>query len=120
MGNLSKNFSRYEFECRDKCGFSTVDTELLDVLQALRTHFKVGVFISSGCRCLKYNTRIKGAEHSKHMWGQAADIQVTNVKPKKVADYLEKTYPGKYGVGRYKNFTHVDVRPIRMARWGHN
>lgn len=120
MGDLSANFSRYEFACKDKCGFDTVDIELLMVLQDLRDHFKTGVFLSSGCRCLKYNTAIRGASKSKHMHGMAADVQITNIRPKQVADYLEDKYPEYYGIGRYKSFTHIDVRSKKPARWGHN
>ena len=29
------------------------------------------------------------------------------------------TNPGKYGVGRYQSFTHLDVRRNK-ARWGNN
>lgn len=119
MGNLSENFSRYEFACNCGCGFNTVDAELLPVTQDVRDHFGVSVFISSGCRCLSYNKAIGGAKRSRHMWGQANDIQVSGVKPRKVADYLEKKYPGKFGIGRYKTFTHVDIR-ANPARWGNN
>lgn len=118
-GDLSKNFSRYEFACNCHCGFDTVDTELLPVVQGVRNHFNKATFVTSGCRCLKYNKLVGGAKHSKHMWGQAADLQVSGASPKEVADYLDKTYPDKFGIGRYRNFTHVDVRKTR-TRWGQN
>ena len=119
MGDLSKNFSRAEFSCRDKCGFDTVDVETLGVLQDLRDHFGVGVSVTSGCRCRAYNKRIGGAKKSKHVEGRAADIQMS-ISPKRVADYLEAKYKGKYGIGRYKTFTHIDTRSGGAARWGHN
>lgn len=119
MGNLSKDFSRYEFACNCGCGFDTVDVELIPVVQDLRDHFNKPISITSGCRCVKYNKRVGGAKHSKHMISRAADIQVHATKPKEVADYLEKKYPGKFGIGRYRTFTHVDTR-AGMARWGRN
>ena len=53
------------------------------------------------------------------MNGNAADIAVKGINPKGVADYLESKYPDKYGLGRYKSFTHIDVRKNR-SRWGAN
>lgn len=120
MGDLSQDFSRYEFTCRCGCGFNTVDAELLGVLQPLRDNFNDIVHISSGCRCLTYNTQIGGASKSFHMWGQAGDIKVGGASPKQVADYLERMYKGWYGIGRYSTFTHVDVRSGKPARWGRN
>lgn len=119
MGDLSKDFWRYEFACKDRCGFSTVDVELIPILQDLRDFFDTGVFISSGCRCEKYNRSVGGAKRSKHKEGRAADIQVSHVTPKAVADYLDSKYPDKYGLGRYRTFTHIDTRSGK-ARWGNN
>lgn len=128
-GDISQNFSRHEFACHDYCGFDTADTDLIWVLEDLREYFnekysnrpgEIMVFISSGCRCLKYNTKIGGASKSFHMWGQASDVKVSGVSPKKVADYLESKYKGLYGIGRYKTFTHIDVRSKKPARWGKN
>jgi len=118
--SISKNYSRSEFACKCGCGFDTVDTETLDVLQKLRDHFNESVRITSGCRCAKYNKRIGGAKRSKHVQGRATDIQVANILPAKVANYLSAAYPRKYGIGRYSTFTHIDTRSGGAARWGHN
>ena len=113
---LSKHFSREEFACKDGCGFATVDAELLEVLEDVRDEFGVPVHISSGCRCKEYNAIIGGEDDSQHMRGIAADILVFGVKPAKVQLYLLSKYAGRYGIGCYHNFTHIDVRS-RMARW---
>lgn len=120
MGDLSKNFSRHEFACRCGCGFDTVDTKTLEVLQDLRDYFNVSVTPTSGCRCDAYNRKVGGASKSKHKEGRATDFQMALVRPKEAADYLEKKYPGKYGIGRYSTFTHVDTRSGGAARWGRN
>ena len=120
MGDISDHFSREEFACNDHCGFNTADVELIKVLEGLRKYFGKPVYITSGCRCLRYNTRIGGASKSLHMWGQAADIRVSGVSPWRVATYLEATYNGLYGIGRYITFTHIDIRSKGPARWGHN
>jgi len=130
---LSKHFYRDEFECKCGCQFDTVDAELINgPLSFLRTD-NVRVTILSGCRCLEHNEAIQfGANpdyvpyssKSIHMTGKAADIRVerrggrvwTLVPPDEVATALELRYPDKYGIGRYKTFTHIDVRSER-ARW---
>jgi hypothetical protein len=35
---------------------------------------------------------------------------VVGVKPEDVADYVELLMPNTGGIGRYKDFTHIDVR----------
>ena len=116
MGTLSPHFNREEFQCQCGCGFNTVDYELINVLEDLREHFKCSVHINSGCRCPAHNEAVGGEDASKHMFGIAADVVVNNVSEHKVADYLEYMYPTKYGIGRYKGRTHIDIRK-EPARW---
>lgn len=116
MGDVSYNFSRYEFACKCGCGFNAVDTELLRVLQNVRTMRSKPVSINSGCRCLTHNTNEGGYKDSKHMIGIAADFVVIGIEASRVQDYLLHKYQGKYGIGRYKDRTHIDVRPDK-ARW---
>ena len=113
----SKYFSRSEFACKCGCGFDTVDTELLIVLETIRGHFAAPVYIASGCRCGIYNRRIAGALHSQHIKGRAADIYIKTVAPEIVQGFLESRYPGKFGIGRYETFTHIDTRTGPPARW---
>lgn len=116
MGDLSKHFSRHEFACRCSCGLDTVDVELLQVLEGVSVHFGAVVNIHSGCRCPARNASEGGADDSQHLVFKAADIDVAGVSADRVADYLDKTYPNKYGIGRYIGRTHIDVRR-KKARW---
>ena len=119
MGNLSPNFSRWEFECpcNHNCGRDAADIELITVLENLRAYFfNYSVRITSGSRCIQYNKKVGGANRSYHMRAKAADIIVENISPKRVAGYLNRTYPNKYGIGNYSTFTHIDVRS-RKTRW---
>lgn len=114
------NFARREFACKCGCGFDAVDAELLGVLEQLRADLgNRAVSITSACRCDNHNRFVGGARNSVHKQGKAADIKVTGITPSRVADYLEHAYPGRYGVGRYASFTHIDVRES-PARWGSN
>lgn len=109
-------FKRSEFACKCGCGFDTIDAELLVALNYIRLHFKSPVTINSGCRCVEHNKKEGGSSTSKHLIGQATDIRVKRVSADKVADFLEKSYDGRYGIGRYKGRTHIDVRET-CARW---
>ena len=116
MGDLTRNLSRHEFACRCRCGFDTVDYELVIVIQDVCDHFKQSVTISGPNRCPQHNKDEGGSEKSEHVNAKAADIKIRNTHPDLVADYLEKKYSDKYGVGRYNGRTHIDVRPAK-ARW---
>lgn len=115
MGDLSKHFNRAEFLCRCGCGFSTADIELVAVLEDVREKFGP-VRINSACRCAAHNKAVGGAPDSEHTRGTAADIVVENASAATVYDYLSTKYAGRYGVGKYKTWTHIDVR-LRAARW---
>jgi len=116
MGNLSEHFSDSEFACHCGCGLHEVSPELITVLEGLRSHFGVPVSINSGRRCPSHNQAVGGVPDSQHVQGIAADIVVRGRTPALVADYLERKYPGTYGIGRYSGFTHIDVRPVAQ-RW---
>jgi len=116
MGDLSKDFSRSEFQCKCGCGFDTVDAELLKVVQDVRDHYHARTTINSACRCLEHNRSVGSTDTSQHPKAKAADITVRGVSPARVHHYLVQKYPDKYGIGNYADFTHVDVRSDR-ARW---
>ncbi|MBL5899944.1 serine/threonine protein kinase [Lelliottia amnigena] len=116
MSNLSEHFSIGEFTCRCGCGFDSISPELITVLEDVRMHFGAPVKINSGCRCEKHNAKVGGVPNSQHVQGIAADIVVSGRTSALVADYLERKYPDRYGVGRYSSFTHIDVRQAK-ARW---
>ena len=116
MGDISKHFSRYEFACKCGCGYDTVDAELITVLEDVRAYYDRPVTINSGCRCEKHNGNIGGGKKSQHLTGRAADIRVKGIDPAVVYRYLELKYIGKYGIGGYREFTHIDTRR-KKARW---
>jgi uncharacterized protein YcbK (DUF882 family) len=115
-GYLSENFKVSEFSCK---GSQTLpeglpDPKLLELLESIREHFDAPITINSGYRSPKHNEAIGGATNSYHVKGMAADIVVNGVPASKVYNYLNAFHEG--GLGRYKTFTHVDVRDGK-ARW---
>ena len=109
---LTQNFRVKEFAGSDPV---FVDTELVAVLQKIRTHFGKAVTITSAYRTPTHNKKVGGTTYSQHLYGKAADIKVSGVSPAKVAAYAE-TLLSCGGVGRYDTFTHIDVRSTK-ARW---
>jgi len=100
--------------------------KLIDVLEWLRAEDgTASVLVNSFYRDPEYNAAIGGVSHSMHLTLGAADIVKVGRSPSEVADMLEGHHQSKlYGIGRYKTFTHLDVRGMigRMspARWGSN
>lgn len=113
---LSTNFRVREFACSDGSDPIFIDSDLVNVLQKIRTHFGKSVTITSAYRTPTKNKAVGGAVYSQHQYGTAADIKVSGVTPKKVAQYAEKLLPNRGGIGIYSTFTHIDVRQTK-ARW---
>ncbi len=113
---LSTNFKVKEFACTDGSDPIFIDSDLVNVLQKIRSHFGKSVTINSAYRTPTHNKKVGGTLYSQHLYGKAADISVKSVPPKKVAAYAETLLKNKGGIGTYSTFTHVDTRSVK-ARW---
>lgn len=120
---LSTNFAVNEFACNGSgcCSEVLIDSELVNILQKIRTHFGKKVTLSSAYRCPTHNKRSKGTTGSQHTKGKAADITVEGVKPAEVAKYAESI--GVKGIGLYETakdgfFVHVDTRTTKSFWYG--
>ena len=113
---VSTNFKVKEFACQDGSDPIFIDSELVTVLQKIRSHFGKAVTITSAYRTPTRNKAVGGTAYSQHLYGMAADIKVSGISPCKVADYAETLLPNKGGIGVYDTFTHIDVRATK-ARW---
>ena len=124
---ITKNFRLEEFNCRDGTSvpseFVPNVIELCANLQILRDYLQVPIHINSGYRTEYHNHMVGGAEHSQHLLAKAADITCRDFTPAQVADTIEllirEGHMKNGGLGRYRGFTHYDVRND-MARWGSN
>jgi hypothetical protein len=98
--------------------------KLIDVLEWLRAEDgTASVLINSWYRDDWYNKAIGGVKNSMHKTCAAADVVKMGRTPSEVADLLERHPHSKlFGLGRYKTFTHLDVRGMcsrpSPARWG--
>ena len=113
---LSTNFRVREFACTDGSDPIFVDSDLVNVLQKVRDHFGKAVTITSAYRTPTKNKSCGGTTYSQHLYGRAADIKISGVSPKKVADYAETLLKNKGGIGIYSTFTHIDTRSTK-SRW---
>lgn len=113
---VSTNFRVREFACKDGSDPVFIDSELVAVLQKIRTHFGKPVTITSAYRTPPHNSKGGGTTYSQHLYGKAADIKIAGVSPEKVAQYSEKLLPNSGGIGVYNTFTHIDVRSEK-SRW---
>ena len=113
---LSRSFRAKEFACKDGTDPLFVDSELVQVLQAIRDHFGAPVVITSGYRTAEHNAAVGGSKSSQHLLGRAADFYVEGVPVATVAAYAETLLPGRGGIGRYpKDAKH----PTRKTGWVH-
>lgn len=113
---LSTNFRVKEFACTDGSDPIFIDSDLVNVLQKIRTHFGKAVTITSAYRTPTHNKAVGGQAYSQHLYGRACDIKVKSVAPKTVAKYAETLLKNKGGIGTYATFTHIDTRATK-ARW---
>lgn len=93
-----------------------IDIRLFDLLATVQTMITVvearmaGIILTSGYRTPERNRTIEGAApNSQHIHGRAADIVVPGVALSLVRDTAE--IAGAPGLGRYPDFTHLDVGP---------
>jgi uncharacterized protein YcbK (DUF882 family) len=112
---LSTNFKVKEFACKDGSDPIFIDSELVEILQKIRTHFGKSVKITSAYRTPTHNKSCGGTTYSQHLYGKAADIKISGVAPGKVAKYVETLLPNG-GIGIYNTFVHIDVRSTK-SRW---
>ncbi len=126
MGDLSKNFSKSEFECKCGCGSAKVDPLLIETLQRVRDAAGSPLMVNSGVRCPAHNKKVGGVPNSQHLRGTAADItwtgQAAHLYGLIYYLYIAGEIPhlGYAKLYREKNFVHIDVRSPKsetVKRW---
>jgi len=110
---IAYNFNLQEFEC-PCCKRVMLHSDLLKKLVRLRQKIHEPLIINSGYRCPEENKKAGGVPTSYHLFGMAADV---TAKLTSITDLLQYAIDiGFYGIGRYENFLHLDVRPTK-SRW---
>lgn len=130
MGDISTNFSWFEFDCHDNTPVppmykDNVKRLVTEVLQPLRDALGMPIKITSGYRTPEYNKNCGGVENSQHLLGRAADIDIVGLSAEEANHVVRGYMIGRHtfteqggGVGWYKGFTHVDIRVgDRVSFW---
>ena len=127
---LTRHFRLSEFAC--KCSACAgVPEHLLASIEGLAANLETGirgplgmaVSVISGYRCEAHNRAIGGASDSRHIHGDAADIQIDGLDGLWLAGWTEAQIKAgtmaQGGVGTYESkprTLHYDTRGTR-ARW---
>lgn len=87
-----------------------------NILDPLREAYGKPIIVTSGYRCEKLNTLLKGSKTSQHRFGQAADIKTVSDTPtenKKLFDLVQKlNLPFDQLIDEYNfNWVHVSYSP---------
>lgn len=112
---LTENFSVREFACADGSDKILIDTALAAILQNIRDRFGKPVKITSAYRTAAHNAKVGGVRNSYHTKGMAADIVVSGVSAKRVAQFAETLSCGGIGWYESKKFVHIDTRQGRVC-----
>ncbi len=115
---VSPHFTQEELEC-PCCGYYKHNVRLLYSLEKLR-RLAGGrpIIVTSACRCEAHNASVGGAQKSRHLTGEAADIVVRGLDPEEVLLLTNEVEAFSHGgIGTYDTFTHLDVRTNSPARW---
>jgi hypothetical protein len=110
---ISDHFNLGEMQCKDGSDLVLYSTELMEMLEKLRSYGGFTITINSGYRTAAYNKSIGGATESQHMKGTAADVVVNKngiaVDAEKIC-CLAQTL-GFYGIGYIsETAVHLDMR----------
>ncbi len=106
---LAPNFVLSEFLSSAKGPYGVLQGPFMERMQTLRDTVAAPVYVTSGFRSPGYNAGIGGAEYSRHLYGDAADIDVSGWTVEEVGEAcvaLDAGYVGLYEDGH----THCDWR----------
>ena len=119
MGDISKNFSFYEFEASETARKKNIDNTIPEsvkpaireltntCLQPLRDSLCAPLEINSGYRCAKLNDLLGGAKTSQHRKGEAADIRSSFFTPIDIARSIVSLQLPFDQLILYPTFVHV-------------
>ena len=116
--NACQQLNRF-FRCHYDGGVHQIDPKLFMLLDSVRCQLGAAgrpYSLISGYRSPCYN-RLRCSEdgsvarHSYHIRGMAADIGMEGVALRDIAKAAKRLKAG--GVGRYADFVHLDVGPVR-------
>lgn len=105
MGDLTEDFSEWEFRCKCGCGICNVNRNFINKLQATRTIAVIPFSISSGCRCPKHNKKEGGKKNSDHLTTKDIECEGADIECSRSYDRF-KIIDAAYKAGFRRIFAH--------------
>ena len=123
----SKNLSWKELSCKDGTQYPArfiADGRvfrLAQVFESIREMYGLPIIVLSAYRSITHNRKIGGAKNSQHTHGRALDLAPpAGININHFYEDIRQNVSmfGITGIGRYKTFVHVDIRPgERLVAW---
>jgi len=131
MVGPSLHLSWKELACKDGTAYpkewrkdrAVILAEVFELIRSECGHKPITIL--SAYRTEKYNKKVGGVKNSQHVQGRALDLKpptgMTVKEFHKRIVGLAKAGTAIKGIGEYKTFVHVDIRPAtKLARWTGN
>ncbi len=134
MGDITRNFSLWEFEASQEATRRGIDNSVPDYelksivslahwLQSLRDELSeyhgrdVSITISSGYRSPKLNKAIGGSKNSHHMQGLAADIRASGLSPQHLFDFIVDKSDRWFNqcIQEFDSWVHISIPSVNDA-----
>jgi len=116
MGDLTNDFSRWEFECKCRCKICNISTSFINRLQLARTLAKIKFTITSGCRCPMHNKMEGGSYNSDHIATETIQCEGADIKCNNSNDRFKIIKAGLEAgfnrIGIAKTFIHLGMSEI--------
>ena len=114
MGDLTENFSAWEFAC-PCCGEARIQPHHVEMLQQVRDTIDFPMHINSGYRCALYNATLADAvPNSAHTRGEASDVSCRDAAYR-IALVQAALEVGFNRIGIAKTYIHLDKDPFLPA-----
>jgi len=115
----SQHFTDVELACRcglQDCNALPIQPRALAGLEAVRVAYGRPLVIRSAARCQGWNTTVGGAPGSRHLHGDAFDVEAWTGS-EKYHIVRSALLAGAAGIGIGKSFVHFDWRPRTPSAW---
>lgn len=123
----SKNLIWQELACKDGTNYPNEFRvngslkKLTEMFENIRAIWNKPIKVISAYRTPAHNLKIGGVKNSQHVQGRALDLQPPDgitINEFYRHIFIRAHTLGIGGLGRYKTFVHVDIRPVtRLVVW---
>jgi len=106
------NFTPEELACKH-CKAQGITSEIMDILQSIRTSMDKPVFLSSGYRCVKHPVEQEKDRPGEHTFGMAVDIIAYGARALEIIRLAQSLGVKRIGVHQKGNpngrFVHIGI-----------